>query len=241
MQKVIGRLMVKYGQAAFERKSSLGEDTAQRLIETALELFANHGFAGTSTRMLADKAQVNLSAIPYYFGGKEGLYRAAAEYIVAEIKKSIAPVLDKVNSALERSELPRELALTLLCEVLDAFVATHVSGPNHWALFAAREELNPTSVFDILYDSVAYPIHITSTKLVARILDRPIDDPETLIRTTAIMGQVFIFQAARPTMLRRFGWSEFTDERIAMIQAVIHRQTSTMLLGRSSDLDRTGV
>ena len=41
-----------------------------------LRLFAQHGFSKTSTRELADAAQVNVAAISYYFGDKAGLYRA---------------------------------------------------------------------------------------------------------------------------------------------------------------------
>ncbi|MGH8209950.1 MAG: hypothetical protein ACREU6_10215 [Steroidobacteraceae bacterium] len=40
------------------------------------------------------------------------------------------------------------------------------------------------------------------------------------------------FRTARPTILRRLGWSEFTDERVAMIQDVRHRQISALLLGQ---------
>jgi len=49
----------------------------QRLLEAALALFAEHGFAGTSTRAIAQAAGTNIAAIRYYFGDKQGLYRAA--------------------------------------------------------------------------------------------------------------------------------------------------------------------
>ncbi len=41
-----------------------------------LRLFAQQGFSKTSTRELAESAQVNVAAISYYFGDKAGLYRA---------------------------------------------------------------------------------------------------------------------------------------------------------------------
>jgi len=49
----------------------------QRLIQAALRLFAEVGFARASTRAICEAAGVNLSAIRYYFGDKFGLYRAA--------------------------------------------------------------------------------------------------------------------------------------------------------------------
>jgi len=50
-----------------------GEDTRRRILETAIEVFAREGYEGTSTRELAAAAGVNLPAIQYYFGSKEGL------------------------------------------------------------------------------------------------------------------------------------------------------------------------
>jgi TetR/AcrR family transcriptional regulator, regulator of cefoperazone and chloramphenicol sensitivity len=55
---------------------SAAEDTRARLLHTGLRLFAQHGFAQTSTRELAEAAQVNVAAISYHFGDKAGLYRA---------------------------------------------------------------------------------------------------------------------------------------------------------------------
>ncbi|MBN8752317.1 MAG: TetR family transcriptional regulator [Variovorax sp. 67-131] len=53
-----------------------GAEARHRLLHTALRLFAQKGFAKTSTREIAKEADVNISAISYYFGDKEGLYAA---------------------------------------------------------------------------------------------------------------------------------------------------------------------
>ncbi len=52
------------------------EDARERLLLTGLRLFAQQGYAKTSTRELAEAAGVNVAAISYYFGDKAGLYRA---------------------------------------------------------------------------------------------------------------------------------------------------------------------
>ena len=41
------------------------DDSRQRLIEAALDVFGLYGFEGASTRLLAERANVNLAAIPY--------------------------------------------------------------------------------------------------------------------------------------------------------------------------------
>lgn len=52
-----------------------GEEARGRLLMAALRLFAEKGFAKTSTREIAQAAGANLSSIKYYFGDKAGLYR----------------------------------------------------------------------------------------------------------------------------------------------------------------------
>jgi TetR/AcrR family transcriptional regulator, regulator of cefoperazone and chloramphenicol sensitivity len=53
-----------------------GEASRARLLRSGLQLFAQQGFAKTSTRELAEHAGVNVASISYYFGDKAGLYRA---------------------------------------------------------------------------------------------------------------------------------------------------------------------
>ena len=53
-----------------------GEQSRQRLLLAGLRLFAQQGYANTSTREIAEAASVNVAAISYYFGDKAGLYRA---------------------------------------------------------------------------------------------------------------------------------------------------------------------
>ena len=53
-----------------------GQEARCRLLDAALTLFAENGFANTSTREIAREAKVNIASISYYFGDKQGLYRA---------------------------------------------------------------------------------------------------------------------------------------------------------------------
>lgn len=48
-------------------------DTKQKVFDSAVSLFHTNGYSGTSIRDIAKKADVNVSLISYYFGGKKGL------------------------------------------------------------------------------------------------------------------------------------------------------------------------
>jgi AcrR family transcriptional regulator len=53
-----------------------GVEARNRLLDAALALFAEKGYAKTSTREIALAAQINIASISYYFGDKAGLYKA---------------------------------------------------------------------------------------------------------------------------------------------------------------------
>jgi AcrR family transcriptional regulator len=54
----------------------MAADTGERIVEAARTCLLDDGFAGLSTRKVADLAGVPLSQIHYHFGGKQGLVLA---------------------------------------------------------------------------------------------------------------------------------------------------------------------
>ncbi|HXM85689.1 MAG TPA: TetR family transcriptional regulator, partial [Stellaceae bacterium] len=82
-------------------------ETRRRLIETAIAAFGELGFEGASTRLLAERAGVNLPAIQYHFGGKEGLYRAAVDHIAQYIEEQMTPVGARVRKTLAHKRISR--------------------------------------------------------------------------------------------------------------------------------------
>ena len=48
----------------------------ERILETAIRLFARKGYAATSLRELTSEAGANLSMVNYYFGSKQGVLEA---------------------------------------------------------------------------------------------------------------------------------------------------------------------
>ena len=62
-----------------------GARTRQRILEIALPLFAERGYAGTSIRMLATAADVNVATLAYHFTDKDGLYNAVISRLHEDI------------------------------------------------------------------------------------------------------------------------------------------------------------
>lgn len=205
--------------------SKTKEDPRHRLIDAGLEIFDTHGFEGATTRMLAAKAGVNQAAIPYYYGGKEGLYHAVVSYIAENAGRFMLPVTEKITAALENADLTEQRAIDLIVEQLSAFIQLVGQGESRrWGRIIIREQMHPTKAFDIIYDRVIRRVHEACTVLIGRILDISPDSKVAIIRAHSMLGQTMIFQAARETILRRLGRKEFTPEDLETIRSIVEDQ-----------------
>ena len=65
-------------QGAIERRRRKGSEVVvAQLLDAALVEFAAHGFAGASTRAIAERAGAHQPQINYHFSSKEALWQAA--------------------------------------------------------------------------------------------------------------------------------------------------------------------
>ena len=73
-------------------------DTCERILNAAEQLFMEHGFDGASMRMLTSGAGVNLAAINYHFGSKEGLLQAVFKRRLAWLNSERLRILDELEA-----------------------------------------------------------------------------------------------------------------------------------------------
>lgn len=202
-----------------------GEDTRRRILETALDLFAAHGYEGASTRQIAEGAGVNLPAIQYYFGNKEGLYRAIIEDIVADTERHMAEVSPRVRAALDDPAATPAEFTELLCEMLETFVTLVTSGTQVESrrLFFARAEVEETPGLDRLHDNGMRQIFNPCLALFARLHGRSEADQEMTMRTMALIGQVVIFCSnnKRPILAA----AGLDGESVRLMKQIVREQT----------------
>lgn len=68
--------------------------TQQKLLDAAIEAFSENGFKGTSTRDIAERAGVHHPLITYHFKNKDKLWRAAADKVFRDFRRSLAASLE---------------------------------------------------------------------------------------------------------------------------------------------------
>ncbi len=208
-----------------------GQTTRLRIFVTALTVFGAHGFDDASTRAIARSAGVNLGALQYYFGGKEGLYRACVEHIAAYGEAQLGPYIAGLEATLANRTLSREELLALLRGLMDAFAERLVgpADPPAWVALVVREQLNPTFAFDILYQRVMRRVLGTLATLVGRVLGQEPDATDAVLRTLAMLGPLMVLQRARAASLRMLDWPDFGGERLVQVKQVLWDQAMGVL------------
>ncbi|MFH1117701.1 MAG: CerR family C-terminal domain-containing protein [Pseudomonadota bacterium] len=199
------------------------DEPRKRLIDAALDLFGRYSFDGVSTRMLAEKAEVNLAAIKYYFGSKEGLYIAVAQYIVEQFNTMLDRQLEKIREALTDQALSRERSFHYLCELLDFLITRFLGLPqsDQWLGIIIREQLCPTKAFDTLFEGFMKPLDNVLFGLTARIVGLDSEDQEVKLRVFAIVGQIMMFHISPSGIRRTLAWENYGPENLDAIRSVI--------------------
>ncbi len=74
-------------------------ETRTRILDAAEELFMQHGFGGTSMRLLTAKAGVNLAAVNYHFGSKHALVEALFRRRLDPMNQARIAELEKLEAS----------------------------------------------------------------------------------------------------------------------------------------------
>ena len=91
------------------------KDTKERILDAAERLFSESGFSGTSLRNITAEAEVNLAAVNYHFGSKEGLIEEVFSRRLGPMNRERIALLD----ALEARGTTNDPCLR---EIVEAFV-----------------------------------------------------------------------------------------------------------------------
>ena len=185
--------------APVRRARTDGVEARTHLLQTALRLFSEKGFAKTSIREIALAAGANMASISYYFGDKAGLYRAV--------------FTEPLGSASDDIPLYSDPALTL-AQSLTGFFTSFLEPLKQGEMVQLcmrlhfREMMEPTGLWAQEVDNGIKPAHAALVAVLGRHLGiaEPDDDLHRLaFSITGMALQLYIgrdiVQAIRPQLL----------------------------------------
>lgn len=206
-----------------------GEESRERLLHIALQLFAEKGFEKTSTREIAAAAGANIGAISYYFGDKAGLYRAVFFEPLGNAKDDIS-LFDNPTFTIREA---LQGLFTGFLEPLKQGESVRQCVRLHF-----REMVEPTGLWNEEIDCGIKPYHAALVQVLCRhfALKRADDDVHRLAFSIVALGvHMFvgrdIMDAIKPQLMATpkaiDQWAKrLTDFAEAMIEAELRRRSA---------------
>lgn len=200
----MGARSVRRARAGRRPAASPPHETTDRVLAAAATLFAERGFARTTIRDLATRADVNVATGHYHFGSKRALYLAVARAQFEALDARLAaeralPESDALAGA-SRRELERLLERRI--HGMLSFLLGPPPSP-HGALMI-RELCDPTDALPVIVREFVGPQKQRMMALVAR-LGPSLASGDVERCTFSIVAQIFFQRLMLPALPELMG------------------------------------
>ncbi len=138
-------------------KTTKGERTRARILETALDMFRERGYEHTTMRAIAGEAGVSLGNAYYYFKSKEHLIQAFYARTHDEHLVECAPLLA------EERDFERRLQLAVRTKIDTSMPYQRFAGVLSRSAADPRSPLNP-------FSAESLPVRQEATELFAEVI-----------------------------------------------------------------------
>jgi AcrR family transcriptional regulator len=182
-----------------ESKTNLDpQDTRQRLLLAAGQVFASKGFEAASVREICQLAHVNIASINYYFGGPGGKERLYIEAVKLAHKTS--------SEGEEIPEWPPGTPPAIRLRDFIRCIVSRMFAPADPACFqlVMRELAFPSLAAQEVVREFIQPMAHTLREIIAELLPLESEDV-VLMHGFSVIGQILYYRQNRPVSEMLFG------------------------------------
>ena len=190
-------------------KHKYDENAKEKILNTAIKLFAQKGYDGTSIREICKSANINICMISYYFGGKQELYQEIITNLIKSQNAYLESFLDIDEDFSNKSKKELIEKLQIVLEKFIDYFYSNIS--SDLIAFLVKEQQK--SDFKIEPPAIIY-----LRKLVAAILDKQASDKEVIFKVLFLISQINSPKILTTFSLKVLNQTEFTDEDIQIIK-----------------------
>ncbi|MEL6437228.1 MAG: CerR family C-terminal domain-containing protein, partial [Pseudomonadota bacterium] len=196
------------------------DKTRMALISVGMRLAARQGFDNTSVRQIADEAGVNLAAINYHFGGKEGLRVAVIDDIGRHMREHGPGFYLRELPADKLATMEPEEAKAVIRKIMVVGVKTGgtVNELADMPAFIHREIFGSGEQAAYFFERIFRDEHALMAQLVSRVTGTDPEASETRLKALMIIGQSVFANIARGLVCSSMGWTQYGDDEMAALE-----------------------
>ncbi len=184
------------------------KNSKEKIITTAARLFARYSYDGVGIRQICKEADVNISMISYYFGGKKELYFGIIEDMIQKQTEYTKTFLDLELDIYSLNKKEQVDLLFFIIDKITDFFYSRVS--KDLITILLKEQQSETT-------QLRAPVVIFLRKLIAAVFNKNENDKEMIFKTLFIIAQINSPKILPAFSLRLLGQEDFSDEDIKII------------------------
>jgi TetR/AcrR family transcriptional regulator, regulator of cefoperazone and chloramphenicol sensitivity len=166
------------------------DDTRQRLLQAATEIFAEKGFEATTVREICARAQANVALVNYHFGDKMELYSEV-------LLKAFTPPEGTPKPPLPAN--PEDGIRIIVRAMLDKALVQGDQANLRYRLML-HEYTHPSSATPRVVNLTLRPVYDLLCKLVGQVANLCPDSDQARLCTHSILGQVIHYSRSGPVV-----------------------------------------
>lgn len=201
--------------------SQYKSDTAEKILRTALKMFAVATPAAVRMRDLAREAGVNLAAVNYHFRTKDALYMEVANIIVRLFQIQYEPYIKRFDEI--KASKDSDKAIELIKDVLSSRIRCE-SKDNKYSryivLILMREELCNGAPFNLFLRKLFIPRTRITAELIEIATKGRISGGKARISAKILLGQTHLFNSARTGVKIDLEWKTFGEREAEKVKSI---------------------
>ena len=183
------------------------DDTRQRLLQAATEVFAEKGYEASTIREICGKANANVALVNYHFGDKMELY---SEVLTTAFRPPEGTPKPELPS--DPEEGIRKIIRAMLDKALD-----QSDQANLRYRLMLHEYAHPSSATPKVVELTLRPVYDILRKLVGQVANIDPDSDKARMCTHSILGQVIHYSRSAPVVAALWPALKMTPEQREML------------------------
>ena len=170
--------------------------TKDRLLAAATEVFSTAGYANATVRAICRRAEVNIAAVNYHFGDKQGLYDEVLRTAFFNLAGG-----DPTDWGVPPEAAPVDMLRAFVKSMLSQLMGDE-AGAAAYTKMIAREMVDPTDALDRLIEEGIRPQIEVLFGVVRELHGGEVDDRVVLRCTASVLGQCLFYYFAQAVITR---------------------------------------